>query len=499
MHTTARNRFVYPLALLALFGCGGAERGTTISADESVQPGAVDDTPVTGWASHDPGPSCAKAATVSLASSTWSEADAEGTCHPSVGARTFSHALCSCEDTNVAGFLKTRSFHSRGAAPGVERLGGSVGVNRNYFTGGLADVGGSFSVAGPRDVLFGGLLKTGSDLRFNPSFDVAGLVGVGGDAHLNGALRAVGLIGIDGDLHRSPDSRFLGLALVSVHGQNYTEAVDVGEPCSCGAGAVLDIASRVADAANDNDNASVGLDEHALDLVAGIGTALTLPSGRFFLHQVSGVGAIRLRISGKVELHIEDDFFAGPLFAVTLDPDAEVDIFVRDNLVLAGAALLGDPARPSATRIYVGGTGDIAVAGLNAFAGNLYAPTANVLVGGIGKVYGSLFGKNVIAAGILDVGFDESVLDGVECTPPAQPPVEEPPVVEPPATDDPPAAEPPVTDPPANDPPAHNPPASEPPANDPPSHETPTPSDPVSPPVVEMPSPCEPAGTPTLY
>jgi hypothetical protein len=56
---------------------------------------------------------------------------------------------------------------------------------------------------------------------------------------------------------------------------------------------------------------------------------------------------------------------------------------------------------------------------LNAFAGNVYAPNANVLVGGVGRVLGSLFGKNITAAGFLDVGFDESVSDGqVECPPP---------------------------------------------------------------------------------
>ena len=203
-------------------------------------------------------------------------------------------------------------------------------------------------------------------------------------------------------------------------------------------------------------------------------------------------------------LHVEDDFFVGPLFSVTLDPDAEVDIFVRDNLVLAGAAVLGDPARPSATRIYVGGTGDIAVAGLNPFAGNLYAPTANVLVGGIGKVFGSLFGKNVIAAGLLDVGFDESVRDGVECTPPEPPPSDDsppggPPEGEDPPSDNPPEGEDPPTETPqtpAGDPPSHDPPAS---GGEPPAHDAPEPTDPAKPPPAPQPAPCEPAGLPTLY
>ncbi len=495
MHTESiHHPLVYSFALLALLGCGGTDEGSSIAGDGSfgADSSAAQDEPLTEWTSDYSGTPCAKAAVVRLANTSWSETGEAGACHPSVAARTFSKALCSCEDTNVAGFLKTRSFRSRGSSSGVEVLGGSVGVNRDYITGGLADIGGSFEVAGARDVLFGGLLKVGADLAFNPSFDVAGLVGIGRDAHLNGTLRALGLIGIDGDLHRSEDSRFLGIALVNVRGQSYTEPVSVDEPCGCGSDEVLDIASLVAGAASANDNAAIGLDAHALDLVAGIGTALTLPSGRYFLHQLGGLGAINLRISGKVELHVGDDFFAGPLFRVTLEPDAEVDIFVRDNFVLAGASLLGDPARPSATRIYVGGSGDIAVAGLNAFAGNLYAPTANVLVGGIGKVYGSLFGKNIIAAGLLDVGFDESVREGVECTPPAAPPGEEPPANEPPAGEEPPRQNPPESDPPSDAPPAPS-------APQPPSHEQPEAGDPESPPAADQPSPCAPPAVVNPY
>lgn len=285
-----RRRLLYPAALLALLGCGGVDLDTSINGREpfSDGPSATDDEAASEWASEAPEATCAKSAALSVSSASGSAANGAGTCHPSVGARTFSSALCSCEDTNVAGFLKTRSFRSRGASPDVEIIGGSVGVNRSYITGGLADVGGSFAVAGSR----GGLLRVGADLRFNPSFDVAGLVGIGGDAHLNGALRAAGLIGIAGDLYRSPDSRFLGLALVNVGGDRYTEPVDVEQPCGCAPERLLDIASVVAGAAADNDNASIGLDPRALDLVVGIGTALTLPSGRYFLRQVGGVGAI---------------------------------------------------------------------------------------------------------------------------------------------------------------------------------------------------------------
>ena len=96
----------------------------------------------------------------------------------------------------------------------------------------------------------------------------------------------------------------------------------------------------------------------------------------------------------------------------------QLDLFVRDNLAITGAALFGDRARPSATRVYVGGTGDITVAGYAAFVGNLYAPTANIRVGGFGQIYGSLFGKNIDAAGFLSVGYDAAIQQtGKGCPP----------------------------------------------------------------------------------
>ena len=91
---------------------------------------------------------------------------------------------------------------------------------------------------------------------------------------------------------------------------------------------------------------------------------------------------------------------------------------MRDNLAITGAALFGDRERPSATRVYVGGTGDVTVAGYGAFVGTLYAPTANILVGGYGQIYGSLFGKNINAAGFLSVGYDAAIqTTGTECPP----------------------------------------------------------------------------------
>jgi hypothetical protein len=60
----------------------------------------------------------------------------------------------------------------------------------------------------------------------------------------------------------------------------------------------------------------------------------------------------------------------------------------------------------------------VAIAGASAFIGNLYAPTANVLIGGYGRIDGSLFAKNVVAAGFLQVAYDSAIEDpGAGCPP----------------------------------------------------------------------------------
>lgn len=345
-----------------------------------------------------------------------------GACASQVAADTFTAAVCSCEDTRVAGYLRTTSFRSRPVPAGApDDAVGSVGVNLDYVTAGYADVSGSFIVAGARDIAFGGYLKAGEDVRVNPALDVAGLVEVGRDAFLKSDARVFGKVDIGRDLYLEPGSDISGIAVVDVGGQRRSEAVQVDAPCACAPEQIIDVAALVDAARDDNDDASAGLDPDDLNAVVGIGAEATLPGGRYYLRQLGGVGSLTLHVTGNTALFVEDDLIATGLFRIELAPDAELDVFVRDNLIVTGAARFGDPERPSATRIYVGGTGDVAIAGASAFVGNLYAPQANILVGGVGQVQGSLFGKNIIAAGFLDLGYDASVTDGGEECPPLEP------------------------------------------------------------------------------
>jgi len=397
---------------LALAGCGASSDDEDFFPDDSVQGPATVSPGTTNGAGYatDPGGDL-------LAS----EPQVGGACASSVAAEVFTSALCSCEDARIAGYLRTRSFRSSDGPNAPEELGGSVGINRDYDTAGYADIGGSFTVAGSRDVRFAGYVNVGQDLSFNPAFDVAGVVDIERDAYLASAVRAFGRVGIGRDLHAAAGAGFRGIALVDVAGEEFTEAVSVAPPCACAPEQIIDVAALVDAAATDNDNAAVGLDEDDLNRVVGIGTELTLPAGRYYVNQLRDIGSLTLHVTGKVVLFVAGDLRATGLFQVDLDPDAELDVFVRDDLVVTGAASFGDSARPAATRIYVGGTGDIAIAGASAFVGNLYAPTADILLGGFGRVDGSLFGKNVTAAGFLSVGYDSSITEPGEGCPPVGP------------------------------------------------------------------------------
>ena len=348
-----------------------------------------------------------------------------GSCAPRLGAETFTSAVCSCEDTSVAGYLKTESFTSSGreAAQGVGAglAPGSVSVNGNYATAGYADVSGSFTVAGERDIAFGGYLRAGEDVRVGPGLDVAGLVDVGRDAFWKRDARVFGRVEIGRDLYLDAGAALNGIAVVDVGGERRTEVVTIEPPCACAPEQVIDVAALVGAAETDNDNDRVGLSVDALNAVVGIGAEATLPGGRYFIQQLGGLGSLTLHVTGKTALFVGDDVIATGAFRVELEPDAELDLFVRDNVVITGAALFGDPERPSATRVYVGGTGDVAIAGVSTFVGNLYAPSANILVGGLGRVRGALFGKNVIAAGFLDLGYDASIREAGEGCPPLAP------------------------------------------------------------------------------
>jgi hypothetical protein len=161
-----------------------------------------------------------------------------------------------------------------------------------------------------------------------------------------------------------------------------------------------------------------GIEPSALNNVTTT-AILDLKCGRYRFESIGGTGTIQLTIQGRTAIFVDGNVNASDTFQLAIGPgsDAEVDWFIRGNLSV-GAAKLGDPNRPSATRIYVAGSDDIVLSPSAHISANIYAPNANVNLAAP-SLLGSVYGKNVnVAAGA--VHYDRSILNtGNKCEQPS--------------------------------------------------------------------------------
>ncbi len=342
----------------------------------------------------------------------------QATCTGQIAERIFTNALCTCENTRLAGYLKTRGFDSRdGAFDANQDVGGgaAVGMNGAYEIGaGFTDVGGSLSIAGAQALNFIGYLRTAGDLRLGGDVLVPGYVEVGRDAWLAGNLTS-GPFRVGRDLHYA--AQLFALPLL-VDGASLGEPVQIRPPCPCQR--LLDVEGIVDQTRAVNDNALVGLQPGALKQVVGR-VEIELPCGRYYVDEISGIGGIDVRITGRVALMVGGPVAAAGRLDFDLAPDAELDLFIAGDLGLIGAASFGDRDRPAATRVYVGGSNDIVLIGASDFVGNVYAPRAKLTAPGYVAAYGSFFVKSIDFAGYANVVYDRAITD-LDCPGEEDPP-----------------------------------------------------------------------------
>jgi hypothetical protein len=337
-----------------------------------------------------------------------------GGCTPSIARRLFSHALCTCDDTTFAGYLKTRSFSS-GYDNVPTAAGAPVGVNDNLVSGSFVDVGGTLQVTG--NTLFAGYLKVGGDLELSEPLDVAGYLNVRRDVWLENDALVLGYANIGRDLNTQPFTSVVS-TFTTIGGDWNEGSFAVEEPCACEPQELLDIDAIIADGQAHNDNAVIGLDSGAFSDVIGV-TRWTLPCGRFYVDEITGIGDLHLTVTGRTALYVGDDVGITGHFDIDLGPDAELDLFIKDNLVQIGFGQFGDPSRPAKMRVYVGGEGDILFLGYQPVGANIYAPRSRMISAGYVDMEGSLFLKDLDAGGYIDITYDRDVIiPGEQCPPP---------------------------------------------------------------------------------
>jgi hypothetical protein len=318
--------------------------------------------------------------------------------------------VCSCADLEVLAVLASDAQDSSlGEASETDRGGAAIGVNGNYAGGEYVRVGGALTVAGTAALASRGGIDVAGDLRLAGPTSAAGPIFVGRDAWLLEATSSLSLATVGRDLHFGPNGSLAAPGPVLAGGTTSHEAFDITPPCACGDGELVDVGGIVSEGLDRNDNARLGVELDALSELVGP-TQLALSCGRFALRKIPAEAAVTLRIGGRVVLVVDGDVEAGRSFSLELEPGAELDWFIRGNLSVSGEALLGNEARPGATRIYVLGSAEIALPGTARFSANLYAPHARVSVGALGDVHGAVFGAAVTSLGPLLAHYDRAVL-----------------------------------------------------------------------------------------
>jgi hypothetical protein len=325
-------------------------------------------------------------------------------CTGDLGKKTFLFALCSCTTLTANNKLTTDSFDS--AMGPMQMDGGSVGVNGAYTASSSIDIGGSLWVDGKIETFnsheVAQVLQCGGDVT------AKSMSHVGEDAFVEGDIDAMNdVMTIDGDLHIPPT---MTNATANVLGQTIKEAVDVEVPCDCSQ--PYDIAGIVAgfEAANDNDAQGITAAE-LTDLSQA--KVLELPCGVYFFDEISSNNELEIVLTGRTVIAIAGDIINAGTFTIEVGPEAELDLFLAGDATLNNVAAIGDPARPAASRLYVGG--EVKFANTFTLGANLYQPNAVFTANNAAEIWGSLFVGGLQLASPVIIHYDQAILELPGC------------------------------------------------------------------------------------
>jgi hypothetical protein len=328
-----------------------------------------------------------------------------------VAQTTFTWALCSCSGVNASQTLLTDAYDSTKGPYAPGGVGGGVGLDGDWTSSQTADVGGTLWSAASKGLVASSPMTVRQELHAGASVTVQ-MCTVQSDAYVVGD--ATGPLTVDKVLYQTP-----GAARTSVTaGSVVPKAVTVPPPCDCSKSAILPIAATVASKKTANDNAAIGLDPGLL--VGGSPPQrVDLPCGEYYLTGIASPIAVTIVAHGHTALYVDGDIVTSSPLTITLDPTAELDLFVAGTLKASQTLAIGSPNYPALSRTYVGGTMPLVVSDNVRLATNLYDATAQVSWSAPVEVYGSIFAGDFKASQTVKIHYDGAVIGaGQSCPPP---------------------------------------------------------------------------------
>lgn len=332
-------------------------------------------------------------------------------CSAAFAAQSFPYGVCSCvTGINSSVDFEVDAFDSRIAPHSAANanLGGSIGNNGASQISGTFRATGDFHTWGPAGLTLTGAANVhidGSLVVRAPFVDDAmgSTTTVLGDVTVGGALQ-LGTLEVFGVLHRPIGSNDSLVTNLILHAGRMEGSVDPQRPCPCPTVAGSPYTTMVTAASTMNENAAIGLAMTALAATA-TPTTLTLPCGRYYLTAIAGTSTATLHATGHAAVFVAGDVDVSTL-VVSLDPGASLDLFVDGDLRPDASWQLGDATRPSAFRLYVGGSGTIVLPTGSWLAGLFAAPQATVSSSAPITIHGAVEGWSLDASASFHVHED---------------------------------------------------------------------------------------------
>jgi len=341
------------------------------------------------------------------------------TCPDQLVQRAFPYALCTCGEFVSEHGLVTDAFDgSQGAYdPSTAMAAGSVGVNGELHPGPM-QIGGSLWASSAMSITTTSTVQVSGDLNAEGEMFPGGTLDVGGDAGMANGIQSMSDVTIGGTLDVPTGAPF-DVSGTPTFGARVSTPFQVAPACACEPSELVDVAGVVATYEAHNDDEALGVNRTSLENVQAAVT-MTLPCGRIYFTSIAANQVpIQLTATGRVAIFVGGDISTTSDFQIEVAPGAEVDLFVAGTVTVGGSFQVGDTTYPARARTYVGGPTVNLLGGPTdnpqsaaTLAGNLYAPSATLDLGGSATttLYGSIFASSLIASADLMIHYDDAIL-----------------------------------------------------------------------------------------
>jgi hypothetical protein len=187
----------------------------------------------------------------------------------------------------------------------------------------------------------------------------------------------------------------------------------VSQPCDCSPSQLIDISGIINDGKLHNDNAQLGLDSHVFENPPGP-RRLDLPCGRYYLTKVTPGYSSTIAVHGRTALFIDGDLSTvRATVGITIDPQAELDLFIGGTILNSTELRLGNIEVPAQFRVYIAGS-PVDMSAVSVTAGNFYLPYSTFSSPSNLNLYGSIFAQSFAGQG--EIHYDRGVLSaGAAC------------------------------------------------------------------------------------